>query len=133
LEGIWDGIVEPGNAWLYRNTVVVLNHPRRVLSAEEALQIKHAVLRREKGFRRMRREVEAFERLDAANEARRERIPDTVRLFVWQRDDGKCVTCGSRDKLEFDHIIPFADGGSSTERNVQLLCESCNRSKGRSV
>jgi 5-methylcytosine-specific restriction endonuclease McrA len=35
--------------------------------------------------------------------------------------------------LEFDHIIPVTSGGSSTERNVQLLYESCNRSKGSTI
>lgn len=53
--------------------------------------------------------------------------------FVWQRDRGQCVKCGSRERLEFDHIIPLVAGGSSTERNIQLLCETCNRSKGATV
>jgi 5-methylcytosine-specific restriction endonuclease McrA len=30
-------------------------------------------------------------------------------------------------------IIPVISGGSSTERNVQLLCEPCNRSKGATI
>src|SRR5438309_3707333 len=34
------------------------------------------------------------------------------------------------DKLELDHIIPKADGGQSVRSNTQILCESCNRSKG---
>jgi hypothetical protein len=68
-----------------------------------------------------------------ASSLRRERIPKTVQMFVWQRDQGRCVQCGGREKLEFDHIIPVAEGGSSTERNIQLLCESCNRKKGKSV
>lgn len=84
------------------------------------------------GFR-IRHEVEAFENLNLLPAARSEAIPEAVRMFVWQRDEGKCVKCGSREKLEFDHIIPVADSGSSTERNVQLLCETCNRRKGRSV
>ena len=61
---------------------------------------------------------------------RREPIPDDVKLFVWKRDGGRCVKCGSREKLEFDHIIPLSKGGSNTARNIQLLCEKCNREKG---
>jgi 5-methylcytosine-specific restriction endonuclease McrA len=46
-------------------------------------------------------------------------------------EQGRCVKCGSRERLEFDHIIPIAEGGSSTERNIQLLCESCKSGEGR--
>ena len=60
---------------------------------------------------------------------KRETIPQGVKDDVWKRDEGKCVECGSNQKLEFDHIIPFIKGGSSTYRNVQLLCEPCNRKK----
>jgi len=65
-----------------------------------------------------------------SNANRRELINDDAKIFVWKRDDGKCVNCGSRDKLEFDHIIPVSMGGSNSTRNLQLLCERCNRSKG---
>lgn len=63
----------------------------------------------------------------------RQPIPDDVKLFVWQRDGGRCVKCGSQEKLEYDHIIPLAKGGSNTARNIQLLCENCNRSKGANL
>ena len=56
-------------------------------------------------------------------------IPTSVRRAVWTRDSGKCVRCSSREKLEFDHIIPISRGGSTTERNLELLCETCNRVK----
>lgn len=56
-------------------------------------------------------------------------ISEEVKEFVWRRDQGKCIKCGSNEKLEFDHIIPFSKGGSNTARNIQLLCEKCNRSK----
>lgn len=65
--------------------------------------------------------------------AEREPIPDNVKIFVWQRDKGRCVMCGSQEKLEFDHIIPLALGGSNTERNIQLLCEKHNRNKGARI
>lgn len=63
----------------------------------------------------------------------RKRIPEKVRIEVWRRDGGKCVKCGSREKLEYDHIVPVSLGGSNTARNVELLCEKCNRSKGASI
>lgn len=59
----------------------------------------------------------------------REPIPDYVKLFVWKRDEGMCVICGSDEKLEFDHIIPVSKGGSNTAHNVQLLCAKHNHDK----
>lgn len=61
---------------------------------------------------------------------RRGGISDEIKIFVWQRDGGRCVRCGSSEKLEFDHIIPVVMGGADTARNLQILCEACNRSKG---
>lgn len=63
----------------------------------------------------------------------REGIPTNVRRAVWIRDQGKCARCGSRERLEFDHIVPLARGGSNTERNIELLCEVCNRAKSDSI
>jgi len=61
------------------------------------------------------------------------KISQTVQDKVWRRDEGKCQKCGSKEKLEFDHIIPFSKGGANTYRNIQLLCESCNRSKSDKI
>jgi hypothetical protein len=63
----------------------------------------------------------------------RKLIPNEVQLFVWKRDNGKCVECGGKEKLEFDHIIPVSKGGSNTARNIQLLCENCNRKKYNNI
>jgi hypothetical protein len=60
-------------------------------------------------------------------------ISEEVRIFVWRRDGGRCAQCGSQERLEFDHIIPVSKGGSDTERNIQLLCETCNRKKSDTV
>lgn len=122
--------------WSYRAVVLRvgpielandLNHDELVLL------IKQYVLRRDRSIEKIRREVETLENYGRLASVVRESIPEEVRLFVWRRDNGQCVRCGSRERLEFDHIIPVAAGGSSTERNVQLLCESCNRSKGATV
>ena len=63
----------------------------------------------------------------------RTRIPETVRIEVWRRDQGKCAGCESRENLEYDHIVPVSRGGSNTARNVELLCEACSRSKGNRI
>jgi 5-methylcytosine-specific restriction endonuclease McrA len=63
----------------------------------------------------------------------RQPIPEQVKMEVWRRDGGRCVNCGSRENLEFDHIIPLSQGGSNTARNLQILCEKCNRSKGANL
>lgn len=60
-------------------------------------------------------------------------IPEEVRIEVWRRDGGKCVRCGSRENLEYDHIIPVSKGGSNTVRNIELLCGKCNREKGANI
>ena len=64
---------------------------------------------------------------------KREPIPQEIQNRVWNRDGGKCVKCGSQEKLEFDHIIPFSKGGSNTYRNLQLFCEKCNRQKNNKI
>jgi hypothetical protein len=69
----------------------------------------------------------------AAAVPRREAIPERVRHEVWRRDRGTCVDCGSRGRLEFDHIIPVSRGGANTPRNIELRCEPCNRRKGARV
>ena len=87
------------------------------------------------------KERRTFERLKAkfdrnfTNEIvyRRTIIPEDVRVAVWRRDQGQCSRCGNREELEYDHIIPISRGGSNTVRNVELLCEGCNRTKGDKI
>lgn len=62
------------------------------------------------------------------------RIPTLIKRKVWERDQGKCVDCGSTQDLHFDHIIPFSKGGSSSDlRNVQLLCGKHNLQKSDKI
>src|SRR3984957_3846800 len=61
-------------------------------------------------------------------------IPVQVKKAVWQRDEGKCsyidsVTkkrCGSRFKVQFDHIHPHSMGGLNSRDNLRLYCQAHN-------
>jgi len=70
---------------------------------------------------------------DDIDDDRSRHITQSVKDDVWNRDGGVCTQCGSGENLEFDHIIPHSEGGSNTYRNVQLLCQACNRSKSNSI
>lgn len=44
---------------------------------------------------------------------------------------GRCYYCGecAADKIEIDHVVPLADGGSVGVENLVPACRSCNSSK----
>lgn len=53
-----------------------------------------------------------------------------TRLEVLHRADYRCEGCGSRGRrLEIDHIVPLADGGTSEQANLQALCRACHMEK----
>jgi hypothetical protein len=63
----------------------------------------------------------------------RRAIPRAVRLNVLARHDHACVACGAEQDLQLDHIVPWSAGGEDTEENLQVLCASCNRTKGATL
>jgi hypothetical protein len=65
-------------------------------------------------------------------------IPTADKNFVWKRDGGRCTfqsadgkRCEARAGLEFDHIIPWSQGGLSNARNLRLLCRAHNQYEAR--
>jgi hypothetical protein len=63
----------------------------------------------------------------------RPRIPDTIRLAVYERDGFRCLHCGTTERLSLDHIHPWSLGGTDTIENLQTLCQPCNSRKGATV
>jgi hypothetical protein len=65
-------------------------------------------------------------------------IPAEVKRAVWTRDGGRCQwpiasggVCGSTTRLELDHIVPLARGGTSTPSNLRILCAVHNQLAAR--
>lgn len=57
---------------------------------------------------------------------------DKVKRKVFERQKGVCVKCLKKfefDQMEADHVKPWHEGGTTDEKNCQLLCKDDNRRK----
>lgn len=45
--------------------------------------------------------------------------------------DGRCVRCGTTERLTVDHRLPACRGGTNAMANLQTLCFRCNHRKAR--
>ena len=56
-----------------------------------------------------------------------------LRMQALERDDWRCVQCGTRHRLEIDHIEPVRDRPdlAYSLSNLQTLCGSCHSRKTR--
>jgi 5-methylcytosine-specific restriction endonuclease McrA len=64
---------------------------------------------------------------------KRKPIPPGIRYDALVKANFRCQSCGvlSRNaRLEIDHKIPVAKGGTNAIANLQVLCVACNRGKG---
>lgn len=59
-----------------------------------------------------------------------------VRKIILEKSENKCVICGSKDRLQIDHITSvytcFKNDNiyeCNIETNLQALCNTCNASK----
>jgi HNH endonuclease len=120
----------------YRAAQIIMESRKRidellVLERRVAFEVPAAFAAEFHNRWKARLEMEAQREAEIDRVAQNPRyIPQQVKLEVFHRDKGRCVKCGSSQQIEFDHIIPVSLGGSSTANNVQLLCQSCNRTKG---
>lgn len=57
-------------------------------------------------------------------------ISNATKRTVWLAAGGRCGRCGSQHRLQYDHIQPYALGGSAGANNIQLLCRGCNLRRG---
>jgi hypothetical protein len=97
----------------------------------DSQDVKALLFARERQHQRQLEHAHAVMAASTSPAARkRDPIPRDVKLAVWNRDEGRCVECGSDFDLQYDHIIPFSMNGANTVENLQLLCARCNQHKG---
>lgn len=70
----------------------------------------------------------SWDRVSARNHSRPANW-SSRRARVLARDRFKCQLCGSRERLEVDHIVPVARGGSWEPDNLWTLCKECHKRK----
>lgn len=60
------------------------------------------------------------------------------KLRAYERQGHKCPFCQKAgieteytfEEMQGDHIIPWSQGGHTTDDNLQMLCQKCNNTKG---
>lgn len=61
------------------------------------------------------------------------KIPDRIKLRIWQREDGRCHITGKKIrpgyKYQFDHIKALAHGGEHRESNIGLALDAPHKVK----
>lgn len=58
------------------------------------------------------------------------KFPKNVWPYLIETFGAVCLKCGATESLTLDHVVPVALGGENTIENAQILCHSCNASKG---
>ena len=60
-------------------------------------------------------------------------VPAATQRVVWQRDGGRCAFTGPQGRctatafLEYHHVVPFAAGGETSAKNLELRCRAHNQ------
>ena len=66
----------------------------------------------------------------------RREISDRQRFRILLRDGFRCTACGasplkdSNIELHVDHVLPWSQGGETTDDNLTTKCKQCNLGKG---
>jgi 5-methylcytosine-specific restriction endonuclease McrA len=100
-----------------------------------AAPVQSKVLRSTR-FSRMKPAIKHSETKSAATRSEtkpvRKHISNGIRRQIWKRAEGRCEAtdlagrCASRYRLELDHIVPHAIGGTDGLENLRLFCRAHN-------
>lgn len=55
--------------------------------------------------------------------------PEVLAAVIAELRQTPCAYCGSRERIEIDHIVPLSRGGKHEPGNLAPACKRCNTSK----
>lgn len=53
-------------------------------------------------------------------------ITPKVKRIVWERDQERCIFCGSPYANAEAHVVPRSKGGLGVEENIITVCRQCH-------
>jgi hypothetical protein len=119
----------------FRRLRALLGH--RVPSGDAALVIEHA-LKMAADLLEKRKFATGVRTRPGEREPKGRHVPAAIRQAVCERDGGRCAftgpngtRCEAETRLEFDHVVPLAQGGRTTVENVRLLCRRHNQHEAK--
>ena len=87
-------------------------------------------------------ELPPFDKMPGGSEEEEEKMRQFVRflnldMHLRMRRGSTCYYCGTTtfgpNKLERDHVVPRARGGSDSEKNIVKACRPCNQRKSAQI
>lgn len=60
------------------------------------------------------------------NKSKATDIPKKVKDKVWERDNHRCIICGSACAMPNSHYIRRSKGGLGIEENIVTMCFKCH-------
>ena len=67
-------------------------------------------------------EVRKYRKPNRDNEKRRDHF-----AFIRDHQKERCSMCGSKENLEWHHMVPLSMGGETCEENMIVLCRKCHK------
>jgi hypothetical protein len=123
------------SAKVYRNRFGTLSETlRRFIAWSESDETRAAVVSGDSAI--TAKGVAQVLPLQAVPRRTRRDVTERQRFRVLLRDGFRCLTCGSSPlrepgvELHVDHIVPWSDGGETTDNNLETKCSRCNLGKG---
>ena len=64
--------------------------------------------------------------MNSYKELRQEFAKDSFRKMLKDKLGNKCANCGSKDLVEYHHVVPLVHGGTNNLGNIVPLCHECH-------